>query len=149
MMKGASLIGLDSKESACNAGDMDSIPGSGKSPGEGNGNPLQYSFLGNSMDRGAGQANSPWGHKGSDKTDGLTLAPSFKMMKASNYHLRTEELWMYNLNKSEGIYRATMHETQVLFLGREDPLEKEMTTHSSILAWRIPWTVEPGRLYSP
>ena len=149
MMKGASLIGLDSKESACNAGDMDSIPGSGRSPGEGNGNPLQYSFLGNSMDRGAGQANSPRGHKGSDKTDGLTLSPSFKMMKASNYHLRTEELWMYNLNKSEGIYIATMHETRVLFPGREDPLEKEMTTHSSILAWRIPWTVERGRLYSP
>ena len=34
-------------------------------------------------------------------------------------------------------------------LGWEDPLEKEMTTHSSILAWRIPWTEEPGRLYSP
>ena len=36
--------------------------------------------------------------------------------------------------------------TQVQFLGREDPLEKEMATHSSILAWRIPWTEEPGRL---
>ena len=33
-------------------------------------------------------------------------------------------------------------------LGREDPLEKEMATHSSILAWRIPWTEEPGRLQS-
>ena len=32
--------------------------------------------------------------------------------------------------------------------GREDPLEKEMATHSSILAWRIPWTEEPGRLRS-
>ena len=39
-----------------------------------------------------------------------------------------------------------MQETQVQSLGREDPLEKEMTTHSSILAWRIPWTEEPGRL---
>ena len=36
------------------------------------------------------------------------------------------------------------HETQVGFLGREDPLEKEMGTHSSILAWEIPWTEEPG-----
>ena len=35
-------------------------------------------------------------------------------------------------------------ETQVQSLGREDPLEKEMTTHSSTLAWRIPWTEEPG-----
>ena len=39
-----------------------------------------------------------------------------------------------------------MWETQVLSLGWEDPLEKEMATHSSILAWRIPWTKEPGGL---
>ena len=37
-------------------------------------------------------------------------------------------------------------ETWVRSLGQEDPLEKEMATHSSILAWRIPWTEEPGRL---
>ena len=43
------------KASTCNAGDMGSIPGSGRSPGEGNGNPLQY-CLENSMDRGAWQA---------------------------------------------------------------------------------------------
>ena len=41
-----------------------------------------------------------------------------------------------------------MQETWVLSLGREDPLEKEMATHSSILAWRIPWMQEPGRLQS-
>ena len=45
--------GSDSKESACNAGDPDFIPGSGRSPGKGNGNPLQYSCLENYMDRGA------------------------------------------------------------------------------------------------
>ena len=39
-------------------------------------------------------------------------------------------------------------ETQVQSLGEEDPLEKETATHSSILAWRIPWTGEPGRLQS-
>ena len=39
-----------------------------------------------------------------------------------------------------------MQETGVRFLGQEDPLEEEMATHSSILAWRIPWTEEPGRL---
>ena len=44
-----------SKESACSAGDLGSIPGSGRSPGEGNGNPLQYSCLENAMDRGAWQ----------------------------------------------------------------------------------------------
>ena len=47
---------LSGKESACQAGDAGSIPGSGKSPEEGNGNPLQYSCLGNSMDRRAWQA---------------------------------------------------------------------------------------------
>ena len=41
-----------------------------------------------------------------------------------------------------------MQETWVQSLGQEDPLEKEMATHSSILAWRIPWTEEPGGLQS-
>ena len=41
-----------------------------------------------------------------------------------------------------------MHKIQVQFLGQEDPLEKGMATHSSILAWRIPWTEEPGGLQS-
>ena len=45
--------GSDGKESACNAGDPGSIPGSGRSPAEGNGNPLQYSCQGNPMHRGA------------------------------------------------------------------------------------------------
>ena len=43
---------------------------------------------------------------------------------------------------------TAMQETWVLSLGWDDPLEKEMATHSSILAWRIPWTEEPGRLQS-
>ena len=41
-----------------------------------------------------------------------------------------------------------MQESQIQSLGREDPLEKEMATHSSIFAWRIPWTEEPGGLQS-
>ena len=48
-----SNTGSDGKGSACNAGDLGLIPGSGRSPGEGPGNPLQYFYLGNSMDRGA------------------------------------------------------------------------------------------------
>ena len=48
--------GSDSKESACNVRDPGSIPGSRRSPGEGNGNPFQYSCLGNPMDRGDRQA---------------------------------------------------------------------------------------------
>ena len=42
----------------------------------------------------------------------------------------------------------TMRETQVQSLGPDDHLEKEMATHSSTLAWKIPWTEEPGRLQS-
>ena len=66
---------LSGKESACNAGDMGSVPGLGRSPGEGNGNPLQYSCLENPMDQGTwegtkelGRGHSPWGHKESDMT---------------------------------------------------------------------------------
>ena len=55
--------GSAGKESACNAGDLGSIPGLGRSPGEGKGYPLRYSGLENSMDY------SPWGHKESDTTD--------------------------------------------------------------------------------
>ena len=43
---------------------------------------------------------------------------------------------------------SSMQETRVQYLAGEDPLEKEMATHSSILAWRIPWTEEPGGLQS-
>ena len=43
---------------------------------------------------------------------------------------------------------SAMLETQIWSLGREDPMEKEMATHSSTLAWKIPWTEEPGRLQS-
>jgi len=49
---------------------------------------------------------------------------------------------------SEVKNRPAKQETQVQSLGQEDPLEKEMATHSSILAWRIPWTEEPGGLQS-
>src|SRR5574341_307026 len=71
------------------------IPGSGRSPGEGNGNPLQYSCLENSMDRG------PWWATVPGVVDYSVL-----------------------------------------------PLEKEMAIHSSTIAWKIPWTEEPGRLQS-
>ena len=55
--------------------------------------------------------------------------------------------------KNNNNYRAqtvkhlpTMRETQVRSLGQEDPLEKKMATHSSTLAWKIPWTEEPGSI---
>ena len=67
--------------------------------------------------------------------------------------------WLLSLLRAYGMYWASllaqmvknlpaMQETGVRSLGREDPLEKGMATHSSILAWRIPWTEEPGGLQS-
>ena len=64
--------GSDHKESACSAGDPDSIPGSGRSPGEVNGNSLQYSCLGNPMDREDWQATV----HGVAKTETHTQTPS-------------------------------------------------------------------------
>ena len=61
------------KESACNAGDLDSIPGSGRSPSEGNGNPLQYSCLENSHGQRSLAGYHPWGCKESDTTEQLSI----------------------------------------------------------------------------
>ena len=57
------LGGSAVKNPPANAGDAGSIPGLGRSPGEGNGNPLQYSCLGNPMHKGAWEGYSPWGHR--------------------------------------------------------------------------------------
>ena len=85
-------------------GDSGSIPGSGRSPGEGNGNPLQYSCLENSMDRGAWWA----------AVHGVAMSQTRLRDFPFTFHFHA--------------------------------LEKEMATHSSILAWKIPWMKEPGRL---
>ena len=69
---------------------------------------------------------------------GLPL-PSF----ASHWHLKGASLVAQRLKRL-----PQMWETRVRSLGLEDPLEKEMVTHSSILAWRIPWTEKPGGLQS-
>ena len=66
--------GLNGKESVCSAGDPGLIPGSGRCPGEGSGNPLQYSCLENPMDKQNLVGYSPWGHKESDTTEWLSTA---------------------------------------------------------------------------
>ena len=76
--------------SAYNAGDLGSIPGSGRSPGEGIGNPLQYSCLENPMDGGTWLGYSPWGRKESDTTEQL--------------HSLTQEIIIYELNRNHEIY---------------------------------------------
>ena len=86
---------------------------------------------------------SPWGGKELDMTERLNnnidqkltqhcKALVFQLQKVAQRLKRLPPMW----------------ENQVQSLGREDPLEEEMATHSSILAWRIPWTEEPGGLQS-
>ena len=94
------------KESACRTGDLSSIRGLERSPGEGKGYPLQCSCLENFMDRGAWQAAVHGAAKSRTRLSDFTFT----------FHFHA--------------------------------LEKEMATHSSVLAWRISWTEETGRLQS-
>ena len=75
---------------------------------------------------------------------------SIELMMPSNHLMLCHQL-LLNLRASlvaQMVNMPTMQETWVQPLGWEDPLEKEKATHSSILAWRIPWTEDPGRLQS-
>ena len=87
--------GSDGKELACNAGDLDSVPGSGKPPGEGNGYPLQYSCLENSVGRGALWA-TVHGVTESDTTEQLTQeAESWTVIVGFSHENQTHERLMY------------------------------------------------------
>ena len=81
---------LSGKESGCSAGNPDSIPRSGKFPGEGNGNPLQYSCLENFMDRRAWQATVLGDHKESDTTE----RPNSSSMPKYRVDRKTGQRWM-------------------------------------------------------
>ena len=123
-----------SKESAYNAGDLGLIPGSGRSTGEGNGSPFQYSCLENAMDRGAWQA-------------------IVHVVARTGHDLATKpipHIFLYGASLGAQMVKnpPAMWETWVQSLGWEDPLEKGMATHSSILACRILWTERPSRLQS-
>ena len=71
---------------------------------------------------------------------------SLKKMQTNEKNIEFPQ--SYRPGGSDGKESAAMWETQVWSLGREDPLEEEMATHSSILSWGIPWTEEPGGLQS-
>ena len=82
---------------------------------------------------------SPWGHRESDMTE---------QAHTSMFHLFAVSMLTAFLVAKMVKNLPAMQKTQVQSLGQEDPLEEEMATHSSILAWRVPWTEEPGRLQS-
>ena len=67
-------------------------------------------------------------------------------MKVAEYFLQILELYVHSLEAQTVKNLPAMWETWIQSLGWEDPLEKGMATHSSIVAWRIPWTEEPDRL---
>ena len=73
------------------------------------------------------------------------ISIQFSALPTNEINLVIHDLWTSLVAQAVNNL-SVMQETQVQFLGREDPLEKEMTSHSGILAWRIPWTEEPGRL---
>ena len=109
------LCGSAGKESACNAGDLGSTPGLGRSPGERKGYPLQYAGLENSMDGGAWWAYSPWDCQELDSTERLHFLLGSLVAQMEKHLPLTRETWVWSL-------------------GQEDPLENEMATHSSTLA---------------
>ena len=124
--------------------------------GEGNGNPLQYSCLENPMVGGAYPTVgcSPWGRKESDTTERLHFHFSFSYTGEGNGNpLQCSCLE----NPRDGgawwaaVYGVAKSQTQLrvfTFTFHFHTLEKEMATHSSVLAWRIPGTGEPGGLPS-
>ena len=91
------------EESACNAGDLGSIPGLGTSPGVGNGNSLQYSGMENSMDRGRSLAGyRPWGHKELDTTERQHIA-QYNMLLFTKLHLTLRPHGQYLGSSVHGI----------------------------------------------
>ena len=81
-MKSAFTVAQEvKKEFACNVGDLGSIPGSGRSPGEGNGNPLQYSCLENPHGQRSLGGYSSWDRKESDMTEQLTLSQTLQLIR--------------------------------------------------------------------
>ena len=79
--------GSEVKSSACNVGDLGSIPGSGRSPGEGNGNPLQYSCLENPMDREAWWATVQGVAKSRTRLSDLTFTFTFSLYMEMSLHV--------------------------------------------------------------
>ena len=133
--------GSDSKESAFNAGDLGSIPGSGRSAGEGNGCPLQYSCLENPMDRGAWLGYSPWDRKELDTTEKLTLSLLLRIEECPGEGSRILDCIAISYSKGSSRPRDWTHGLLHLLHWQAGSLTASATweaaTHSSILPWRV------------
>ena len=135
-MRQGSPDGWDRKESDCNAGELGSISGLGKSPGEGNGYPLQYSCLENSIDRGAWWAT----------VHGVIKSHRDWVTNTGEASIMTEEtIKFYNSVK---FTKTSAPWDSQYYKYPWTNMEEEMATDSIILAWRIPLTEEPGVLQS-
>ena len=199
--------GSDGKESACNAGDLDLIPGLGRSPGGDHGNPLQYFCLENPQGQRSLEGYSWWRHKELDANERLRLIglPRWYVVKnllasagdardlglipglersleedplgnpmhrgawrAAVHRVAKSQTWLCRISSShsrliqffpeylkDGLpLRLSSKESACqsgaagdrVGKGGEDPLEEDMETDSSILAWRILWTEKRGTL---
>ena len=119
------------KNLPASAGDTGPIPGSGRSPGGGRGNPLQCSCL-----------EIPW-------TEELGRLQSMGSQTVGHNLVSEQQMgFPGSASGKEPACQCKRHRMWVQSLGREDPLEEGMATHSSVLAWRIPGTGEPGGLPS-
>ena len=88
-----------------------------------------------------------WGRTESDTTEAIWQQQQQQKFSLPSLIDKFLILWGFPVEKNPPA-NAKDQETQVRPLGREDPLEEEVAPHSSILAWEIPWTEEPGRLQS-
>ena len=110
--------GSDSKESACNVGDMGLIPRLGRSPGGGHGNPLQYSYLENLHGQRSLAGYSPWGCKELDTTEQLSLSLSSKTEVSK---LRKHMMWykaVCSMAAAQALHGNFLKEQNIHFYSR-------------------------------
>ena len=132
---------------------MGSIPGSGRSPGEWNGNPPQYSCLENPMDRGAWQGAVHGVTQSQTQLKWLSSSSRVLFGEGNSTPLQCSclenpmdrKVWWAAVH---GIAKSQTWLSDFTLTFHFHALEKEMATHSSVLAWRIPGTGEPGGLPS-
>ena len=140
------LGGLNGKESASSAGDLGSIPGLGRSPGEGNGHPTPVFLPGEFQGQRNPAGLSPWGRKELDTTEQLTGEGNGTPLQYSC--LENPMDGEAPKGAVHGVAEGQTRLSDFTFPFHFHALENETATHSSVPAWRIPGTGEPGRLQS-